>query len=380
MKTNQLLLRFFALGVASIVASVVFSQSQVGKLPPTNFVDKHVFCQSGDNYTEMSCHIEMFDDVDMQRSMMKLLFDNAADNLQQCVKTFFNSYGNQTESLPYTHKNHTPVEAVTCTIEDYAGDFATFFIYKEHIPATIYMKETTRESKFVTYDLKRKCVLTKDKIFDLKKCKGTKAMQELRSHFSVDSQFVANFNTFDLARFDGDFGITDGHYLFLRFPANDNQPEYSAMADMSTLYSFLSKDLTAHHSFQNGSDVSDDISYTSAYKADAEEEKIYDVAETNPQFVGDFNQWMSLSLRYPDIDERLEVEGKCIVKFVVEPDGRTSNVNVLRHVSPTIDRESARVVSNMPQWTPATIGGEAVRCWVVLPIVFKLSGDNENYD
>lgn len=365
------------------IAVIIFSfininsQTQQKRLPSTQFADKHIFCQSGDNYTEVSYHIEMPNDSEWQPIVLKKVFDNAASNLEQSIELFVSNYGTPVETLPYTHKNHTPVEAVTCTIEDYTGDFITFFIYKEHIPSTISMKPTTQETSFITLDLNRNCLLTKSNVFDMKKCKGAKAMQELRSHFTVNDQFAAAFNSFDVAKFEGSLAVTDGHFLTLMFTdKEDNSKSYNATANIYDIFNFLSADMKRYHP-ENGTapeakKQKNSENSTSNATPQTSEERITEVPDKMPEFGGNINQWLSINLRYPDIDEQLNVEGKCVVQFVVEVDGSISNVNIVKHVSPTIDRESARVVMNMPRWIPGTVDGKPTRCRFVLPINFKL--------
>ena len=66
-------------------------------------------------------------------------------------------------------------------------------------------------------------------------------------------------------------------------------------------------------------------------------------------------------------------EGKVTVKFVIEPDGSISNVDVLRGFDGACDKEAVRVIGIMPKWKPGKQGGRAVRQAYVLPVAFKLS-------
>ncbi len=66
------------------------------------------------------------------------------------------------------------------------------------------------------------------------------------------------------------------------------------------------------------------------------------------------------------------MQGRVIVSFVVERDGSISNVKVIKHVDPSLDREAVRVVSTMPKWTPGTQNGETVRVKHTVPMTFRL--------
>lgn len=55
------------------------------------------------------------------------------------------------------------------------------------------------------------------------------------------------------------------------------------------------------------------------------------------------------------------IQGRVIVKFIVEKDGSISNVEVNRSVDPDLDNEAMRVVKAMPKWIPGQINGKAVK-------------------
>lgn len=106
-----------------------------------------------------------------------------------------------------------------------------------------------------------------------------------------------------------------------------------------------------------------------------EESKVFDVVEQMPSFPGGqqaLMQWLSSNLQYPVIAAENGVQGRVIVRFVVERDGSVSNVQVVRSVDPSLDKEAVRVVSNMPNWIPGKQNGEAVRVNYTVPVMFKL--------
>ena len=78
------------------------------------------------------------------------------------------------------------------------------------------------------------------------------------------------------------------------------------------------------------------------------------------------------NLKYPEDAAWYGVQGRVIVKFVVEEDGSISDVEVVRGVHPSLDAEAVRVVKLMPKWQPAERGGKPVRSRVNFPVHFKL--------
>lgn len=102
--------------------------------------------------------------------------------------------------------------------------------------------------------------------------------------------------------------------------------------------------------------------------------EVYDTAEVMPSFKeGSVNQWIFQNLKYPAIAAENGIQGRVIVNFIVEKDGSISNVQVLRSVDPSLDREAVRVVRLMPNWNPGKRKGKKVRVRFTLPVTFKLT-------
>ncbi|MBQ0025241.1 MAG: TonB family protein, partial [Bacteroidales bacterium] len=98
--------------------------------------------------------------------------------------------------------------------------------------------------------------------------------------------------------------------------------------------------------------------------------------EKEPSFMGGnlstFSSWVISNLNYPAIAKENGIQGRVILKFIVEKDGRVSNVKVYRSVDPSLDKEAVRVVSGSPKWTPGMVDGRYVRVSITLPVNFQL--------
>ncbi|MDR0332734.1 MAG: TonB family protein [Dysgonamonadaceae bacterium] len=104
-------------------------------------------------------------------------------------------------------------------------------------------------------------------------------------------------------------------------------------------------------------------------------DEIFVVVEVQPEFPGGnaaMMSWLSSNMRYPVIAQENGIQGRVITNFVVERDGSITDVQVVRGVDPSLDREAIRVVSAMPRWTPGQQRGQAVRVRFTLPVVFRL--------
>jgi protein TonB len=106
-----------------------------------------------------------------------------------------------------------------------------------------------------------------------------------------------------------------------------------------------------------------------------EDNKIFEVVEQNPTFPGGtaaLMSWLSQNIKYPVIAAENGVKGRVIVQFVVEKDGSSTDVVVVKSVDPSLDKEATRVIKNMPHWIPGRQNGSPVRVRFTVPVTFKL--------
>lgn len=59
-------------------------------------------------------------------------------------------------------------------------------------------------------------------------------------------------------------------------------------------------------------------------------------------------EFIAKNIKYPPMARESGIQGRVFVNFVVEPDGRVSNVKVLRGIGGGCDEEAIRVVESMP--------------------------------
>lgn len=80
------------------------------------------------------------------------------------------------------------------------------------------------------------------------------------------------------------------------------------------------------------------------------------------------------NIKYPEMAKESGIQGTVYLKFVVEKNGKISNVKVQRGIGGGCDEEAVRVLKAMPKWQPAKQRGRAVRVWFNMPIKFTLQG------
>ena len=93
-----------------------------------------------------------------------------------------------------------------------------------------------------------------------------------------------------------------------------------------------------------------------------------------PEFPGGqkaMMQWIAQNIQYPKEAAKANIEGSVIVSFFVEKDGSITNVEVIKSVHESLDKEALRVVNAMPKWKPGMEKGQPVRTRFFVPISFK---------
>lgn len=104
-------------------------------------------------------------------------------------------------------------------------------------------------------------------------------------------------------------------------------------------------------------------------------EEIFVVVEEQPEFPGGNTAMMKFlgdNIKYPVIAQENGIQGRVITNFVVERDGSITDVQVVRGVDPSLDKEAVRVIKSMPKWKPGKQRGSTVRVRFTLPVVFRL--------
>ena len=104
-------------------------------------------------------------------------------------------------------------------------------------------------------------------------------------------------------------------------------------------------------------------------------DKVYDIVEVMPQYPGgmpELMQYLAKNIKYPVQAQKKGIEGRVTVRFIVEKDGSISNVTVVRHIHPLLDKEAVRVIKAMPKWSPGMLNGKPVRVKFNIPVAFRL--------
>ena len=97
---------------------------------------------------------------------------------------------------------------------------------------------------------------------------------------------------------------------------------------------------------------------------------------TSPQFPGGkqgLKKYVATNLKYPKKAVKEKTQGIVVCRFIVDEVGKVTDAEVVRSVSPELDKEALRIVNSLPDWTPAMMNGEPQLVGLLIPIKFNLS-------
>ena len=100
---------------------------------------------------------------------------------------------------------------------------------------------------------------------------------------------------------------------------------------------------------------------------------ILEFVEQSPTIIGGLSS-LYLNIDYPQVARDAGIQGLAVLMFVVEEDGTTSNIEVIRSLHPACDSAAVAAVRKT-RFIPGKQEGKEVRVKMRLPIRFKLIGE-----
>ena len=129
---------------------------------------------------------------------------------------------------------------------------------------------------------------------------------------------------------------------------------------------------------EHGIDISELNKNRVIVEEEVDDDKPFEVVEQNPEFPGgmeELNKFLNNNIKYPIIAQENGIQGRVIIRFVVSRTGEISDIQVLRGVDPSLDKEAVRVVQSMPKWVPGRQRGKPVPVYFTLPVQFRLQNN-----
>jgi TonB family protein len=105
---------------------------------------------------------------------------------------------------------------------------------------------------------------------------------------------------------------------------------------------------------------------------------------TNPYYGSDYEkahfpggssalkQYIKMNTRYPEDYRESGVQGRTVVRFLVDEQGKVSGITIIKGIGLSSDAEAKCIVGDMPAWVPATYKKRPVPSVQLLKIDFKL--------
>jgi TonB family protein len=89
-----------------------------------------------------------------------------------------------------------------------------------------------------------------------------------------------------------------------------------------------------------------------------------------PDMEEQLQEWMR-HVDYPIEAKREGITGRVIIGFVVSPEGKPTNVEIVRSVHPILDTEAMRALS-VTEFSPGVKDGRPVPVYKELPVTFNI--------
>ena len=118
--------------------------------------------------------------------------------------------------------------------------------------------------------------------------------------------------------------------------------------------------------------------------SESDPNEVYEKVESMPEYPGGLESMMKFmkdNMKYPEVAEKKGATGKAIISFVVEKDGKVTEVKAADFIADgeisdeckkAFIAEAERVVASMPNWKPGQHEGENVRVKYTMPFTFRL--------
>ena len=86
-----------------------------------------------------------------------------------------------------------------------------------------------------------------------------------------------------------------------------------------------------------------------------------------------FRNWVQQNVRFPQIALENGIQGRVVLTFVIEKDGRLTNIEVLQTPDRSLSEEAIRVLNKSPKWSPGKQRNQPVRVKYTLPVDFRVA-------
>lgn len=158
-------------------------------------------------------------------------------------------------------------------------------------------------------------------------------------------------------------------------PEAPKKVEVKVIADMLQVVTNDTK-ITTEVDFTEFDQNVDIVQEVAVVEEKIEDEQPFLIAETMPSFQGGdlntFRNWVQQNVKFPTIALENGIQGRVVLTFVIEKDGRLTNIQVLKTPDRSLSDEAIRVLNQSPKWSPGKQRNQVVRVKYTLPVDFRL--------
>lgn len=101
--------------------------------------------------------------------------------------------------------------------------------------------------------------------------------------------------------------------------------------------------------------------------------KVYDIVDDEAEFPGGDRarlQWLRNHISWPRDENGQQLHGDVELDFIIERDGRISNVKVTYSENSGLNSAALALISSMPKWSPAMVKNQPVRSSASITLFF----------
>lgn len=99
---------------------------------------------------------------------------------------------------------------------------------------------------------------------------------------------------------------------------------------------------------------------------------VFEKAPAYPGGLQEFYKYISNKLKYPEVAQLIGIDGKVFVSFVIDKDGRVTEVTPVKCLGAGCDAAAVDVLQQSQPWAPGILDGRPVRVQYTVPITFSI--------
>lgn len=347
---------------------------------------QELFVKKGDVYYDIDMTLEWpVIESGTEKDISQNVFNVDADDMESAINTYVNKMGTKIDQISIYNGIKIHYITIKLLVDEYIkGNYVTTYLYYSDQPAPYMDDQPVMKKTYHTYKWQNQPgkELTFNDLFTKKGSKKGEIIQEIKRQMSEQIPGMT------IKQMPQQIAISGSNVIFHSdVEQADGSKNVIAKVDMTNykdclteegqyllgFIKFMSPIITKDAEVMAEGDK-EVIKIKESEQNDEEQKKVFDVVESMPSFPGGLSalmSYLSRNIKYPEDAVNAEIMGRVLVQFVVEKDGSIANVCVNQMVSPSLDREAARVVMSMPKWVPGRQNGDFVRVKYTIPITFK---------